>query len=92
MVAAMRFWLQAVGLLTELPREQMGRKVSFTDFGQLVWQADPYLEQIETVWLLHLHLVKNRCLAPSGPGFLTPMHLWDHLICLPVLIAYSTGS
>lgn len=66
MVAAMRFWLAAMGLITER-REARGRHrpVSLTDFGRLIYDADPFLEHAGTLWFLHTHLVKNRLLAPT---------------------------
>src|SRR5579859_4348952 len=95
MVAAMRFWLQAVGLLNEHPSRHRGRAVTLTDFGRLIWQADPYLEQVETIWLLHLHLVKNRRLAPVWFWFFNSYvsaRPFDLLTCLDILHRWAIAS
>jgi hypothetical protein len=95
MVAAMRFWLQAVGLLSEQPSGHRGRKIALTDFGRFIWQADPYLVQRETVWLLHLHLVKNRRLAPVWSWFFTSYasaRPFDLSSCLDVLHRWAIAA
>jgi hypothetical protein len=95
MVAAMRFWLRAVGLVTEQSSGHRGRKVALTDFGRLIWQADPYLEQVETVWFLHLHLVKNRRLAPVWFWFFNSYasaQPFDLLTCLDALHPWAIAS
>ena len=57
MVKSLRYWLQTVGLTTE---PAYGKKEqSLTDFGKLVKQYDPYIEELGTLWLLHYHLAKN---------------------------------
>jgi hypothetical protein len=95
MVAAMRFWLQAIGLLTEQSSGHKGRMVALTDFGRLIWKADPYLEQRETIWLLHLHLVKNRDLVPVWFWFFNSYvsaRSFDLLTCLDVLHPWVIAS
>ena len=58
MVKALRYWLQAVRLTSE---PASGRKEqTFTDFGNVVFENDPYIEEMGTLWLLHYHLASNK--------------------------------
>lgn len=58
MVKALRYWLQAVGLTKE---PNTGRKEqSLTKFGELVFDNDPYIEEMGTLWLLHYQLATNK--------------------------------
>jgi hypothetical protein len=58
MVKALRYWMQAVGL-TEEP--QSGRKEqSFTRLGEIIYENDPYVEEMGTLWLLHYMLATNK--------------------------------
>lgn len=54
MVSAIRFWLKSFGITEE------GDKT--TNFGDFLFQengADPFIEDISTLWLLHYQLVKS---------------------------------
>ena len=58
MVKALRYWLQAVRLTSE---PASGRKEqTFTDFGNVVFENDPYIEEMGTLWLLHYQLASNK--------------------------------
>ena len=58
MVKALRYWLQAVHLTSE---PASGRKEqTFTDFGNVVFENDPYIEEMGTLWLLHSQLASNK--------------------------------
>ena len=57
MVKSMRYWLQAVGLTSEPSTGKKEQKL--TDFGKLVYENDPYIEEIGTMWLIHYNLAKN---------------------------------
>lgn len=57
MVRALRFWVQASGLTTESTGKTGKREHKFTNFGELVWLYDRYLEDVGTLWLIHYHLV-----------------------------------
>ena len=58
MVKALRYWLQAVRLTSE---PASGRKEqTFTDFGNVVFENDPYIEEMGTLWLLHYQLTSNK--------------------------------
>lgn len=57
MVKALRYWLQAVKLTSEPTSGR--REQTFTEFGQIVFNNDPYMEEMGTLWLLHYMLSTN---------------------------------
>lgn len=58
MVKALRYWLQAVRLTSE---PASGRKEqNFTELGRVIFDNDPYIEEMGTLWLLHYQLVSNK--------------------------------
>ena len=66
MVKAIRYWLQALGLTKEERGEKGKRKQSLTNgFGKLIYEHDPYFEDLSSLYLLHYKLVTNRELATS---------------------------
>jgi hypothetical protein len=73
MVKALRYWLQAVGLTEEPPA---GRKVqNFTNFGTIVYENDPYFEEMGTLWLLHYKLATNKTEATAWYYFFNEFKL-----------------
>lgn len=63
MVKSLRYWLQAVRVTEESTR---GKRIqSLTNLGQLIMLADPYLEELSTLWVLHYELANNREMATS---------------------------
>lgn len=63
MVKSLRYWLQAVGLTTEPLTGK--RNQSLTDLGNIVFERDPYTEELGTLYLLHYKLVTDEDMAPS---------------------------
>ena len=63
MVKSLRYWLQAVGLTKEPPTGK--RNQSLTEFGKMVYEKDPYTEELGTLYLLHYKLVTDEEMAPS---------------------------
>lgn len=57
MVKALRYWLQVVGLTTE--GRGNNRNQEFTDFGNIVWENDKFIEEDGTLCLLHYKLISN---------------------------------
>lgn len=57
MVRGLRFWMQASGLTEEFTNSNGKREQKFTQFGELVWQYDRYLEDLGSLWLIHYYLV-----------------------------------
>ena len=75
MVKSLRYWLQAVGLTSEPSR---GKRIqSFTKFGELVFQHDPYTEEIGTLYLLQYKLVINEDMAPAWYYFFNEFNVHD---------------
>lgn len=73
MVKALRYWLQAVGLTVE---PQSGKRSQhLTEFGQLVFENDRYIEEIGTLCLLHYKLVSNKDDATAWYFFFNKMSL-----------------
>ena len=62
-VKSLRYWLQAVGLTSEPPSGK--RFQTPTLLGNVVFDNDPYIEEIGTLWILHYMLAKNEDLATS---------------------------
>lgn len=58
MVKALRYWLQAVGLTTELNK---GKRVqNFTDLGDRIFKHDTYIEELGTLFLLQYKLASQK--------------------------------
>jgi hypothetical protein len=61
MVRSIRHWALAADVLSEMPGTR-GTEVSATDFGDSVFGAkgtDPFLEDLNTLWMIHWKLAKN---------------------------------
>lgn len=56
MAKAVRYWLKALNLITE----QSATGAVFTELGELIYEKDPYLEEMFTLWCLHINLAANR--------------------------------
>ncbi len=55
MVVALRYWMQTLGLIE--PKEgSRNREHALTDLGRLIYENDPYTEEIGTLWALHCNL------------------------------------
>lgn len=75
MVKALRYWLQAIGVTQE---PSSGKRIqTFTDFGKLVYEHDPYVEELGTLYLLHYQLAKNFKMATSWYFFFNEFALSD---------------
>lgn len=60
MVKSLRYWLQASGLTKEVKVEGNKREQSLTpELGGIIFQNDPYFEDIFSLWLVHYMLVTN---------------------------------
>jgi Protein of unknown function (DUF4007) len=70
MVRATRFWVQVAGLASR----QKGGDFKVTPLGQLLLGKkghDPYLEDLQTLWLIHWHLATH---------VEEPLFAWDYLL------------
>lgn len=61
MAKSIRYWLKAVKLI----EEKSGQGAYLTDFGKIVYEYDPYMEEDFTLWCIHINLAKNKKLATS---------------------------
>ena len=60
MVKALRYWLQAVELTSETIDPVSRRRIqNLTEFGEVVFDCDKYIEEMGTLWLLHYKLASN---------------------------------
>ena len=73
MVKSLRYWLQAVGL-TEEPLS--GRRTqTLTEFGQVVYDNDRYIEELGTLYLLQYQLAKQKADATSWYFFFNEFNM-----------------
>ncbi|MBU9728861.1 DUF4007 family protein [Diplocloster modestus] len=65
MVSSIRFWLKACGLCEEkYINNSRARELYLTEnFGEIVFQYDPYFDDIFTLFILHYHIVSNQALC-----------------------------
>lgn len=64
MVKSLRYWMQAYGISEEKTINGKKQQV-MTEFGEIIYEKDPYIEELGTLCLLHYSLVRNRELATS---------------------------
>ncbi len=55
MVKSLRYWLKAFGLI----EGTLTKGLNLTEFGQTIYEYDPYIEQDFTLWILHSKIAKN---------------------------------
>ncbi len=61
MAKAIRYWLKA----SLLAKDRQGVGTLLTEFGEMVYECDPYVEEFFTLWCLHINLASNKTLATS---------------------------
>ena len=73
MVKSLRYWLQA----TELTQEpKSGRRCQkLTELGKVIYENDPYFEEIGTLWLVHCALAENEAEATAWYVFFNEFDL-----------------
>lgn len=62
MVHSLRYWLKATALVNDDPKKHV---FELTDFGKLVEKHDPYIQELGTLFFIHLNLAKNKDFATS---------------------------
>lgn len=78
MVKSLRYWLQVVGLTTEVRGEKSGKREQIiTDLGKVIYKNDPYFEELGTLWLLHYNLAKNITDATSWYFFFNEFQMQE---------------
>lgn len=76
MVKSLRYWLQATGLAVE-EISGSSREQTLTEFGKIVWENDPYLEEDGTLLLIHYLLCTNKELATAWYFFFNVYKMVD---------------
>lgn len=75
MVKSLRYWLQVVGLTQE---PVAGKRIQeITKIGQLIYQNDPYFEELGSLWLLHYNLARNMQQATSWYFFFNEFQMQE---------------
>lgn len=54
MVKSLKYWMTATTLIND-----NSKKIELTEFGELLNEYDPYLEDIFSWWLIHINLITN---------------------------------
>ena len=73
MVKSLRYWLQATGLTEE---RKTGKHIQeFTEFGNLVYDNDRYLEELGTLLLIQYKIASNKELATAWYYFFNEFNL-----------------
>ena len=54
MVKSLKYWMTATKLI-----EEKNREIMLSDFGSIVNEYDPYLEDIFSWWLIHINMITN---------------------------------
>lgn len=66
MTKSLRYWMQACGITNEVKTEGNKREQFLTpEFGQIIFNNDPYFEDIFSLWLVHYMLVINMDMCTS---------------------------
>ena len=93
MAKSIRHWLVATNLARPIQQEKTKRPVlEFTEFGELVWECDPYFVELGTWWMLHINLVNNPSVATSWSWFFNSFThgRFDRSVCLAVSYTHLT--
>ena len=69
MAKSIRFWLKTAGLM----KESTAYGATLTDLGRAIYENDPYLEDIFSLWILHINIVSNFSQATSWNVFFNSM-------------------
>ncbi len=59
-VTALRYWLETAGLIQKGNKEHV-----LTEFGKCIYDHDPYIEELGTLWALHYNIASNQKEATS---------------------------
>lgn len=72
MVKSLRYWMLAVGLSDSAK----GKSAQYlTKFGRILYENDPYIEEMGTLWLLHYKLARQQDIATSWYFFFNHFQL-----------------
>lgn len=71
MAKSIRYWLKTAGLISESTRQG----AVLTDIGQIIFEHDLYIEDIFTLWIIHINIVLNFAAATSWSVFFNDFDL-----------------
>ncbi len=54
MIKSLKYWMTATRLI-----EEENREIMLSDFGSIIYEYDPYLEDIFSWWLIHINMITN---------------------------------
>ena len=76
MVYSLRYWLSATGIAKE-EKDTSSKKtvLRFTELGKLIFENDPYVQELGTLWLLQYKLSSNFLGATSWYYFFNEFNL-----------------
>lgn len=96
MAKSIKHWLQVTGLAESSSDGTRGKSslLHLTNFGEIVWQNDPYLLEEGTWWLLHANLVNNPTSASTWAWFFNNFShdRFDRAVCLESLRRYIESA
>lgn len=75
MVKSLRYWLQAANLTIEPSYGK--RDQQLTDIGKIIYDNDPYFEEIGSLWLVHYAIASNEALATSWYIFFNEFDVFE---------------
>ncbi len=92
MAKSIRHWLVAARLARPTGRQGKTLKhpLELSEMGTLIWERDPYLEDIGTWWAIHINLVTNRDHAALWGWFFNVFfsHRFERAVCVEAAERY----
>lgn len=73
MAKSIRYWLKAGEFAEEV--QKVGAEL--TDIGEIIYEKDPYLEDIFSLWIFHINLAWNKEYATSWYMFFNEINIED---------------
>ena len=71
MAKSIRYWLKTAGLISETNRGG----ATLTEIGRIIFEKDPYFEDVFSLWIVHINIVLNATLATSWSVFFNKFDL-----------------
>lgn len=65
MAKSIRYWMKTAGLITDSAKQG----ANLTDIGQIIYDNDLYIEDVFTLWIIHINIVLNFAAATSWSVF-----------------------
>lgn len=71
MAKSIRYWLKTAGLVTDGTKQG----AALTDIGKIIYENDLYIEDVFTLWIIHINIVLNFTAATSWSVFFNDFDL-----------------